>query len=72
LAGADAIGQDADCVITMKQMSAHVIKMKLAKFRHGSDGQMWFNEFRPNSGKFDEISGQEADNIMDDDKENAI
>jgi len=72
LAGADAIGQDADCVITMKQMSAHVVKMKLAKFRHGSDGQMWFNEFRPNSGKFDEISGQEADNIMDDDKESLV
>lgn len=72
LAGADAIGQDADCVITMKQMSAHVIKMKLAKFRHGSDGQMWFNEFRPNSGRFDEISGQEADDIMDDDKEQAV
>lgn len=72
LAGADAIGQDADCVITMKQMSAHVIKMKLAKFRHGSDGQTWFNEFRPNSGKFDEISGQQADDIMDEDKENQL
>ena len=72
LAGADAIGQDADCVITMKQMSAHVIKMKLAKFRHGSDGQMWFNEFRPNSGKFDEISGQEAEEIMDEDKASQI
>jgi len=71
LAGADAIGQDADCVITMKQMSAHVIKMRLAKFRHGSDGQTWLNEFRPNSGKFDEISGQVADDIMDEDKENA-
>ena len=72
LAGADAIGQDADCVITMKQMSAHVIKMKLAKFRHGSDGQMWFNEFRPNSGKFNEISGQEAEEIMDEDKASQV
>ena len=72
LAGADAIGQDADCVITMKQMSAHVIKMKLAKFRHGSDGQTWYNEFRPNSGRFDEISGQDAEEIMDLDKQEAI
>jgi replicative DNA helicase len=71
LAGADAIGQDADCVITMKQMSAHVVKMKLAKFRHGSDGQMWYNEFRPNSGRFDEISGQDAEEIMDEDKANS-
>ena len=72
LAGADAIGQDADCVITMKQMSSHVIKMKLAKFRHGSDGQTWYNEFRPNSGRFDEISGQDAEEIMDLDKQEAI
>lgn len=71
LAGADAIGQDADCVVTMKQMSAHLIKMKLAKFRHGSDGQTWLNEFRPNSGMFDEVSGQRADDIIDEDKEMA-
>lgn len=68
LAGADAIGQDADCVVTMKQMSAHVIKMRLAKFRHGSDGQTWLNEFRPNSGMFNEITGQRADEIIDEDK----
>jgi replicative DNA helicase len=72
LAGADAIGQDADCVITMKQMSAHVIKMRLAKFRHGSDGQTWLNEFRPNSGKFDEISSQRADEITQEDKESQV
>lgn len=68
LAGADAIGQDADAVITMKQMSAHVVKMRLAKFRHGSDGQTWYNEFRPNSGKFEEVSGQVAEDIIDEDK----
>jgi len=72
LAGADAIGQDADCVVTMKQMSAHVVKMRLAKFRHGSDGQTWYNEFRPNSGRFDEVSGQEAEEIMDLDKQEVI
>jgi replicative DNA helicase len=71
LAGADAIGQDADAVVTMKQMSAHVVKMRLAKFRHGSDGQTWYNEFRPNSGRFDEISGQDAEEIMDEDKLNS-
>lgn len=72
LAGADAIGQDADAVITMKQMSAHVVKMRLAKFRHGSDGQTWYNEFRPNSGKFEEVSGQKAEDIMDEDKQEAL
>jgi replicative DNA helicase len=71
LAASDAIGQDADAVITMKQMSARVIKMKLAKFRHGMDGQTWFNEFAPNSGRFEEISGDSAQDIIDEDKVNA-
>jgi replicative DNA helicase len=72
LAGADAIGQDADCVVTMKQMSAHLIKMRLAKFRHGSDGQTWMNEFRPNTGMFDEVSGGRADEIIEEDKSQAM
>jgi len=72
LAGADAIGQDADCVVTMKQVSAHVIKMRLAKFRHGSDGQTWLNEFRPNSGMFNEISGERADEIVEEDKNQEV
>jgi len=72
LAGADAIGQDADCVVTMKQMSRHIIKMKLAKYRHGSDGQEWFNEFRPNTGCFKEVSGDSAQDIMAEDKLEAM
>jgi len=71
LAGADAIGQDADAVLTMKQVSRHVIKMKLAKYRHGGDGQVWFNEFRPNSGMFLEIDGDTADEIIAEDKANS-
>lgn len=68
LAGADAIGQDADAVLTMKQISRHVVKMKLAKYRHGTDGHVWFNEFRPNTGRFVEISGDEAQEIINEDK----
>jgi len=71
LAGADAIGQDADAVITMKQVSKHVIKMRLAKYRHGSDGQIWFNEFRPGSGRFVEIDGDTASEIMAEDRADA-
>jgi len=71
LAGADAIGQDADAVVTMKQVSRHVVKMKLAKYRHGMDGQTWFNEFRPNSGLFVEISGDAAQDIINEDKMDA-
>ena len=68
LSGSDAIGQDADCVVTMQQMSRHVIRFNLAKYRHGMDGQMWYTEFRPNSGSFTEISGDEANDIMAEDK----
>ena len=71
LAASDAIGQDADCVITMRQMSQRVIKMKLAKFRHGMDGQIWFNEFAPNSGRFEEVSGDNAQDLIDEDRSNA-
>ena len=71
LAGADAIGQDADAVVTMKQVSRHIVKMKLAKFRHGSDGHVWDNEFRPNSGYFREVSGDEALEIIDEDRAEA-
>jgi len=68
LAGADAIGQDADAVVTLVQKSRHVVRMKLAKYRHGSDGMMWWNEFRPNSGLFVEITGDHAQDLMDQDR----
>lgn len=67
LTGSDAIGQDAAALVTMVQRSDHVMMMNLAKFRHGRDGQTWFAEFRPNSGIFDEVSGDRAREIMDDD-----
>jgi replicative DNA helicase len=72
LSGSDSIGQDADCVITMQQQSRHVIKFYLAKYRHGMDGQFWFTEFRPNSGSFTEISGDEANDIIAEDKLEAL
>jgi len=68
LAGSDSIGQDADAVITMAQQSRHVIKFHLAKYRHGADGQFWFTEFRPNSGQFTEISGDAAQELIDEDR----
>lgn len=68
LAGADAIGQDADCVVTMRQVSRRVTKMKLAKYRHGQDGMEWFNEFRPGVGVFREISGDIASDLISEDK----
>jgi replicative DNA helicase len=65
----DAIGQDADCVVTMAQQSKHVIKFRLSKYRHGQDGDIWYTEFSPNTGKFQEISGDRAEEIIEEDLE---
>jgi len=67
LAGADAIGQDADAVVTMVQQSKRVLKMKLAKYRHGQDGGMFYVEFAPNTGRMIEISGDVARDLIDED-----
>lgn len=69
LSQSDAIGQDADMVVTMMPKSASVLKMKLAKFRHGPSGVMWFTKFTPNTGQFDEINGDEAQKLIEKDSE---
>ena len=69
LAQSDAIGQDADAVITMRQMSPSVIQMKLAKYRHGLAGFKWHTCFQPTKGVFKEISYSEAQALKDDDDE---
>lgn len=69
LSQSDAIGQDADMVVTMMPKSASVLKMKLAKFRHGPSGIMWFCRFTPNTGHFDEISGDDAAKLIEKDNE---
>lgn len=69
IAQSDRIGQDADAVITLTKRTPHVIKMKLAKYRHGQDGYTWWCKFSPNTGHFDEVTGDEAQDIMDNDME---
>lgn len=69
LAEADSIGRDADAVITMRQMSKRVIAMKLAKFRHGRDGFIWYTRFLPNTGYFEEINFDEAQDIIAEDRD---
>lgn len=67
----DSIGQDADAVVTIKQMSAHTARMRLAKYRHGRDGQVFWCAFKPNTGELEEITGDDAHDIMDQDIEDA-
>lgn len=67
LAQSDAIGQDADAVITMRQMSPSVIQMKLVKFRHGLGGFKWHTQFQPSQGIFKEVSYERALELKDED-----
>lgn len=69
LSQADAIGQDADVVLTMTQRSKSVMKMKLAKFRHGPGGGTWNAKFSPGTGEYMEITNDEAEDLIEQDNE---
>lgn len=69
LSQADAIGQDADLVLTMSQKSKRVMKMRLAKFRHGPGGDTWFAQFSPGTGEYEEIGPDEATDLIEEDNE---
>ena len=60
LAQSDAIGQDADIIVTMRKPSASVMQLLLAKNRSGQDGQVFWSSFMPNEGRIGEISHDEA------------
>ncbi|WP_344543102.1 DnaB-like helicase C-terminal domain-containing protein [Streptomyces levis] len=68
IAESDAIGRDADVVVTMRQLSQRVIVMKLAKNRGATAGFVWYTEFLPNTGYFREIDFNRAQELMDEDK----
>lgn len=67
----DKIGQDADLVINVQKMSRSVVKMRVVKFRHGPEGQVFYLKFDPNQGVMEEITYDEAMDLkdMDSDKE---
>jgi replicative DNA helicase len=69
LSQADAIGQDADFVLTMAQKSPRVTKMRLAKFRHGPGGDSWMTKFSPGTGEYEEISDNDAQDLIEEDQE---
>lgn len=63
LSQSDALGQDADVVITHKQYSRTTQIMGLDKNRHGEAQRYWWTKFQPNDGIFDEITRDRADDI---------
>lgn len=69
LSQADAIAHDADLVLTMAQRSESVMKMKVAKFRHGPGGITWNAKFSPGTGEYEEVSEADAEDLISLDQE---
>jgi replicative DNA helicase len=69
LAQSDALGQDADVVITHKQLSKTVMVSSVEKNRHGESEALWFNRFLPNEGRFEEINYERARDFVDVDQD---
>jgi len=69
LAQSDALGQDADSVITMKQLSKTVAVYSLEKNRSGEGGALWHTMYLPNEGRFDEIGFDRARDMRERDIE---
>lgn len=64
LSQTDAIGQDSDVAITMKQYSRSTAIAGVEKNRHGPAGVYLWTNFLPNIGDLTEISRSQADSIM--------
>lgn len=60
LSQSDALGQDADVVITHKQLSKTVMVYSVEKNRHGESSVLWHTRFLPNEGRFEQISYERA------------
>jgi replicative DNA helicase len=68
LAQSDAIGQDADVVITMRQRSKTVCSYSIEKNRHGETAY-FHTRFLPNTGDLREITKTQADSIVEHEKD---
>lgn len=65
LAQSDALGQDADVVITHKRLSKSVMVYSVEKNRHGEADVLWHTRFMPNEGRFEQITYEKALDFID-------
>jgi hypothetical protein len=65
LSGSDALGQDGDVVLTMKQYAKTAGVFSIEKNRHGEKDHLFFTRFLPNTGQFEEISRERADTLRE-------
>lgn len=69
LSRSDSIGQDSDIVIMLTKSSTTVRHMRIVKNRHGPDDIGWYMRFDPSKGIYQEITGNEAESLMDKDQD---
>jgi DnaB-like helicase C terminal domain len=60
LAQSDALGQDADVIITQKKRSRRLLSMGAEKVRNGPTAH-WFARFDPKRNRFNEVDKETAD-----------
>lgn len=61
LAESDRIGQAADLILTAaRQQDPDIVRYRLAKFRHGRSGDLFYTDFRPWLGVLQEIDDSAA------------
>jgi replicative DNA helicase len=70
LAQSDALGQDADVVVTMKRLSKTVMVYSLEKNRDGEGHTLWYSRYLPNEGRFEEIKFERARDLVEIDTDN--
>jgi replicative DNA helicase len=63
LAQSDALGQDADVIVTMKRRSKSVATYLIDANRSGESGVIYSTMFLPNEGRFEEIKMERAKEI---------
>lgn len=63
LAQSDALGQDADALITLKKYGQHALVNALTKYRHGESGAKWYTQFEPGKAKLGDISPEMANQL---------
>lgn len=61
----DALGQDADVVLTLRRESRRVLLANLAKNRHGGAGKRWNLILDPGKGLFGDISRDAALDLIE-------
>jgi len=71
LSQADALGQDADVIITMRDYSTRVRVNALVKNRHGVQGVRWYSRFDPAASRFEDLTPDEAHSLASQDEEAA-